>query len=348
MAGNFTHLACMVILVAGGEIAAQDSTQWVVYDGHDGPGKGKHIVFVTGDEEYRSEEGMPQLARILAQRHGFRCTVLFAVNPESGEIDPDFSHNIPGLQALDGADLMVIFTRFRDLPDEQMKHIVAYVDAGRPIVGLRTATHAFHTKEYKTYQRYDFRSKEWPDGFGRQILGETWIAHHGAHGSESARGIIARDAAGHPIVRGIKDGDIWDPSDVYTVRLPMMPDVRPIIMGQVLAGMTPDDEPLGPKTDKEGKIIDKNDPMMPVAWIRELPTKSSKLQRVFATTLGTSQGFTREGTRRLLVNACYWAVGLEDKIRPDSNVALVGKYEPSPFGFGGYKKGIKPADHRAK
>ncbi len=54
----------------------RDSEPWVVYAGQDGPGQGKHIVFVTGDEEYRSEEGMPQLARILATRHGFRCTVV--------------------------------------------------------------------------------------------------------------------------------------------------------------------------------------------------------------------------------------------------------------------------------
>src|SRR2546423_3964388 len=93
---------------------------WVVSEGTEGPGKGKHIVLVSGDEEYRSEEALPQLAKILAKHHGFKCTVLFAINPDDGTIDPKNTHNIPGLEALDHADLMVIFTRFRDLPDEQM------------------------------------------------------------------------------------------------------------------------------------------------------------------------------------------------------------------------------------
>jgi len=324
----------------------RDSEPWVVYAGQDGPGQGKHIVFVTGDEEYRSEEGMPQLARILATRHGFRCTVLFVIDPATGEIDPQVVDNIPGLEALGTADLMVIFTRFRDLPDEQMKHIVDYVDSGRPIVGLRTATHAFHIGKKKAYQHYDFRSTSWSGGFGRQVLGETWISHHGGHGTESTRGIIAEAAAAHPILRGIKDGDIWDPSDVYTVRLPMLEGIRPLVMGQVLAGMTPDDKPLGPRTTDDGKVIDKNDPMMPLAWIRSHTSKSGRKGRVFSTTLGTSQGFTSEGTRHLLVNACYWAVGIEDEIRPDLNVDIVGQYQPSRFGFAAHKKGVKPIDLR--
>lgn len=340
--------SCLILAVFCGPAQVRADDAWVTYAGHDGAGVGKHIVFVTGDEEYRSEEGMPQLARILAKRHGFRCTVLFAIDPATGMINPDVSDNIPGLEALDNADLMVIFTRFRDLPDDQMKHIVDYVDSGRPIVGLRTATHAFHFRKHKTYARYDYGSKEWPQGFGRQILGETWINHHGAHGTESARGIIAPGAADHPILRGIKDGDVWDPSDVYGVRLPMLDGIRPLVLGQVLAGMSPDDPPVPPRTAADGKVVDKNDPMMPVAWIRTHESKSGKNGRVFATTLGTSQAFTRAGTRRLLVNACYWAVGLEDHISAGSNVDLVGVYEPTSFGFKGYTKGVTPQDHRAK
>src|ERR1700688_41132 len=104
---------------------------------------GKHIVLISGDEEYRSEETLPQLAKILATHHGFKCTVLFAIDLKDGTINPNETHNIPGLEALKTADLMVIFTRFRDLPDEQMKYIVDYVESGKPVVGLRTATHAF-------------------------------------------------------------------------------------------------------------------------------------------------------------------------------------------------------------
>src|ERR1700754_3843157 len=111
--------------------ALAQEKQFVVYEGGDGPGKGKHIVLISGDEEYRSEESLPQLGKILAKHHGFKCTVLFAVDPKTGEIAPEVVDNIPGLAALDDADLMIIATRFRNLPDEQMKHIVDYLDKGK-------------------------------------------------------------------------------------------------------------------------------------------------------------------------------------------------------------------------
>ncbi len=104
---------------------------------------------------------------------------------------------------------MIIATRFRDLPDEQMKEIVDYVESGRPMIGMRTATHAFSIKGAKKYARYSYNSKEWAGGFGRQVLGETWVNHHGSHGKEGTRGLIAPGAESHPILKGIKDGDIW-------------------------------------------------------------------------------------------------------------------------------------------
>src|SRR5437879_1537469 len=225
-----------VLLLLGA--SAQAADPWLVLEGGGGPGKGKHIVLVSGDEEYRSEEALPQLGKILAKWHGFKCTVLFAIDPSDGTINPNVS-NIPGLEALDSADLMVIFTRFRDLPDEQMKHIVDYLEAGKPIVGIRTATHAFNIKPAKTYSKYSYNygGKDYEQGFGRQILGETWISHHGKHGSQSTRGIIAKGQENHPILRGIKDGDIWGPTDVYGVRLPLPGDSQPLVLGQILTGM---------------------------------------------------------------------------------------------------------------
>src|SRR5687767_6210573 len=191
--GFFVFFACAFLCGDPADVRAAG----VVYDGFDGPGKGKHIVLVAGDDEYRSEEALPQLGKILARHHGFKCTVLFAIEdgreiPMSGgkspnlvrtavgEINPNIS-NIAGLEALASADLMVIFTRFRDLPDEQMKHIVDYLDAGKPIVGIRTATHAFNVPAGKTYAKfsYNYAGKDYEQGFGRQILGETWISHHG-------------------------------------------------------------------------------------------------------------------------------------------------------------------------
>jgi hypothetical protein len=328
-------LLCAAIL--GLSSAARGEEQWIVMEGTSGPGLGKHVVLVSGDEEYRSEETIPQLAKILAVRHGFKCTVLFAIDPADGTINPDVRHNIPGLEALDQAELAVFFLRFRDLPDEQMKHVVDYVQSGRPIIGLRTSTHAFDIPDGNTYSRWSWKSKEWDGGFGRQVLGETWVAHHGHHGKESTRGLVAPGQESHPILRGIRDGDAWGPTDVYAVRLPLPEGSTPVLMGQVLSGMTADSTPVdGPK----------NSPMMPIAWMRTYTPEGGQPARVFTTTMGASQDLKSEGTRRLLVNACYWAVGLEDRIRADSSVGIVGTFDPLPFGFGTSKKGLRPADHR--
>jgi hypothetical protein len=332
-------LCCLALAVAAAltslaEVRAENLYPWVVYDGASGPGKGKRIVLVSGDEEYRSEEGLPQLGKILAVHHGFQATVLFSVDPKTGEINPNERNNIPGLEALDRADLLILLTRFRDLPDDQMKHIADYVESGRPIVALRTATHAFDVPEGKTFDRYGWRSKEWDGGFGRQVLGETWINHHGHHGKQSTRGIIVSGMRNHPIVRGIRDGDIWVPTDVYAVRLPLPKDCRPLVLGQVLNGMHPTDPP---ETGKQ------NQPMMPIAWIKTYQAPSGKTARIFTTTMGASQDLASEGLRRLLVNACYWTLGMEDKITPRSNVAIVGSFHPTPFGFGKFTRKIKPS-----
>src|SRR5215467_10870735 len=136
------YLVAGIVIVGLSSGIAARAKDWVVYEGKAGPGHGKHIVFLTGDEEYRSEEGLPMLAKILAVRHGFKCTVLFPINPADGTIDPTTLTNIPGLEALDSADLCVMSLRFRELPDQQMKHFVDYLNRGGPIVALRTSTHA--------------------------------------------------------------------------------------------------------------------------------------------------------------------------------------------------------------
>lgn len=296
----------------------------------------KNIVLISGDEEYRSEELLPQLAKILAAHHWFRCTVLFAIDKKDGTINPDEVTNIPGLEALDSADLMVILTRFRDLPDSQMKHILDYVESGKPIVGLRTATHAFQLKSSKTYANYTWNA---PDGgFGRRVLGETWIAHHGEHGEQSTRGVFNAAEARHPVLSGIRDGELWSKTDVYQTRLPLPGDSNVLVYGQVLSGMNPKDPPAPAKA--------LNDPMMPIAWVKTYQGTSGKTARIFTTTLGTSEDLLVEADRRLFVNAVYWALGLESKIRPRSNVSLVGDYHPHPFGFGGSVKGLTLEDLR--
>lgn len=327
------------ILAAGASVSsALADDAWISFPGGEGSGKGKRIVLVGGDEEYRSEECLPQLAKILSKHHGFACVVLFAIDPTTGEINPDVNNNIPGLEALKTADLMIIATRFRNLPDEQMQHVVDYVESGRPVIGMRTATHAFNIPGGKKFSKYSWTSddKSYEQGFGRQVLGETWISHHGNHGSQSTRGLIAKGQERNPILKGIKDGEIWGPTDVYGVRLPQPDGITPVVMGQVVQGMKPTDPPT------EGA---QNSPMMPVAWTKTYKSESGKVGRVFTTTMGSSTDLENEGVRRLLVNATFWALGLEDKITDRLNVGIVGDFKPSPFKFGGYVKGKKPADY---
>ena len=322
--------AVAVVCLSGSRVKAEDAP--IVYEGKEGPGAGKHIVLVTGDEEYRSEESMPQLAKILAVHHGFKCTVLFALHKESGQIDPLVVDNIPGLATLESADLMVLFLRFRELPDAQMKYIVDYTNSGKPIVGLRTSTHAFrYRKQGSPYAKYSFRSKEFDGGYGRQVLGETWINHYGHHQRESTRGVVAKGMEDHPIVQGCED--IWGPSDVYGITT-LTGDSKPLVMGEVLVGMDPKDKP---NTNKKP---------VPVVWLKTYTGTQGKASRVFMTTMGHGDDLKSEGFRRLLVNGCYWGLGMEGKIPARSKVDIVGTYEPFPIGFGGFKKGLKPADHK--
>ncbi len=322
-------IAAMICLF-GERIKAEP---WVVFEGKEGPGKGKHIVFLIGDEEYRSEDSMPQLAKILAVHHGFKCTVLFAINKETGEIDPQTLDNIPGLEALEKADLMVMFLRFRELPDDQMKYIIDYTNSGKPIVGLRTSTHAFNYVKHKDspYAKYSFNNKELDGGYGRQVFGETWISHYGNHQRESTRGLIVKGMGNEFIARGIDD--IWGESDVYGLTT-LTGDCKPLVMGQVLSGMNPDDKP---NPDKR---------LVPVAWTKTYTGEKGKTARVFTTTMGHSFDLFSEGFRRLLVNACYWGLEMEDKIPAKSKVDFVGQYDPNKIGMGKHKKGLKPSDHK--
>ena len=325
------------------------STLWVNYDGNEGPGKGKHIVFVSGDEEYRSEEALPQLAKILSTHHGFKSTVLFAQNPEKpGIIDPNYLNNIPGLEALKTADLMVIFTRFRELPDEQMQHIEDYLKSGKPVIGIRTATHAFNIKDSTSkWTHYDnFYSAEgdpWDGGFGRLVLGEKWISHHGHHKHQSTRGIIDPEATDHPITTSLEDGDLWGPTDVYGVRMPLPGDAKPIIRGQVINrpgefdesdaffGMRPTDSEVASSNPAREASGNPNDPMMPVAWTKSYQLPGGQLGQAFAATIGSSTDMVSDGVRRMYVNAAYYLLGMD--VPANANVSIVGEYNPSPYSF---------------
>jgi type 1 glutamine amidotransferase len=323
----------LLLLLVAFPVFAKD---WVEYEAKQGPGKGKHILLLSGDEEYRSEEALPMLGKILAVRHGFKCTVLFPISPADGTIDPNNQTNIPGFDKVKEADLIVLFFRFRELPDEQMKHFVDYVNAGKPLLAIRTSTHAFDYKRNKSspYAKYGWQSKDWQGGFGQQVLGDTWVSHHGDHGKQSARGIINKDQREHPVLRGVED--IWGPTDVYGI-IHLPPEAKVLVYGQVLEGMKPTDKPV------EGK---KNDPMMPMIWTRDYKAESGKTSRTLTSTIGAASDLESEGLRRLFVNASFWLTDLP--VPPKANVDYVGEFKPTFFGFNKGKKGVKPADHELK
>lgn len=301
---------------------------WLTFPAGQGAGHGKKVVLIAGDEEYRSEESLPMLADLLSKKHGFHCSVLFPIHPETGTVDPNYGRNIPGTHLLEDADLMIIATRFRHLPDWQMKPIVDFVERGGAVIGLRTATHAFNYPgdSDSPYKDWSFNSGKWPGGFGQQILGDTWVSHHGNHKVEATRGVVAPGAGDSTLLKGVDN--VFGPSDVYGItHLPK--DAQVLLLGQVLTGMNPTDAPV------EGN---KNDPMMPLAWTRVIPRDNGSANRVFCTTMGASVDLANEGLRRLVVNACYWATGLEDAIPAKSDVEIEGKYEPTFYGF-------HPGDH---
>ena len=302
----------------------------IVYEGSPGPGNGKHIVFVTGDEEYRSEESMPQLAKIAARRLGFKCTVLFAVNKKDGTIDPMTLDNIPGLEALDTADLMVMFLRFRRLPPRQMKHILDYINSGKPMISLRTNTHPFNYPQGHQFQQWNWQAKD--GGFGGRVLGQTWINHHGDHYGTSTRAIVVPEQAGHAVFRGVNKS-FWCPSDVYGT-LPLIGQCTTLVMGEVTEGKTPQGKP------QKGKA------RMPLVWTKTYTGNGGRAARVLTTTMGHSSDLKSEDLRRLLINGCFWCMGLEDKIPAKANVDFVGEYNPSGIGGGKCKKGVKPSDHK--
>lgn len=327
-------LACILSVLSLATVAQSTAKQWISYTGREGAGKGKNIVLISGEEEYRSEESFPMLARILSERYGFNTTVLFSQDPATGEINPDMQTNIPGMQHLQKADLIIICMRFRELPDAQMRYFDEYLKSGKPIVALRTSTHAFQYSRNKTgrYAKYDWQSKApgWKQGFGRTVLGETWVAHHGDHGVEGTRALVNGLQENHPALKGVKD--VWGFTDVYTVS---SLDARSTVLLYGLSTQALD--PASPPNY--------NKSIMPIAWTRDYVGEAGKHSRIFTTTLGSSVDLQNEDLRRMIVNASFWGLGMENKIADKANVDPVGNYQPIMFGFGKYKKGMKPADY---
>lgn len=305
--------------------------RWLTYDGGDGPGRGKHVVLVAAEQEYRSEQSMPMLAKVLATHHGFHCTVLFA--QKDGLVDPTQKtriedkavvHDVPGLEHLASADLLILFSRFLTLPKDQLACVLDYLDSGKPILALRTANHGF-LGEFP----YEVGGKR--VRFGEDVLGGTFLGHHGNWHADSTRAYAEPTQREHPILRGVSD--VWGPSDVYRtypVGGGLPAGCTALLHGQPLVGRQPGD---APNKDKEP---------LPVAWTKTWTGNRGKTARVFQFTMGSGADFQNEGVRRVTVNAAYWCLGLEDAITADRSVAIVGPYQPLDTGFDYAKLGVMP------
>lgn len=311
---------------------AESGIGWVSYPAGDGPGAGKHVVLLAGDEEYRSEEALPMLAKILSARHGFKCTVLFSADPD-GTINPNLGTSLGKPETLDSADAIILSLRFRKWPDEAMKHFDDAIQRGIPVIGLRTSTHAFQLPATSDFKQYN--------NFGKAVLGEKWISHWGKHKGEATRGVMEPPAKESPLLRGVED--VFGDSDVYEA---YPPDDAVILMrGQVLEGMEPGDPPAAreKKRASDGQMQDINTPMMPVAWTREVKNSSGKTNKVLCTTLGAATDLASEDLRRLVVNGVYWGLAIE--VPEKADVTVVGDFKPSDYSFNGFQKGIKASDH---
>ncbi len=298
--------ACWLFAVAGSAAAADTLVLEPKVD------SGKHIVLVAGDEEYRSEESMPMLAKILSQKHGFKCTVVFAWSQDGKYIDPNNQQGLRGLAALDSADLMIIGTRFRRPSEDQAVHITKFMDAGKPVIGIRTATHAFNGGD-------KFGGKIGFGEWGRKILGEQWVSHHGGHKRQGGRGVIEADNADHPILNSVKD--VFVQSDIYGV-IHLTDEDKILLRGAVTESLDPTSKNIeGPK----------NDPMQPFAWLHAYTSPAGASGQSFCTTGGASVDFLSDDLRRLIVNAAYHLTGRE--VPAEADVEFVDSFKPSFYGF---------------
>ncbi|MCD9023714.1 ThuA domain-containing protein [Cohnella silvisoli] len=245
--------------------------------------EGRRIVFVCGEDEYESERTMPLLAHMIEELHGAEVTVLKAYP------DPASANDIPGLEALRSADLAIFYIRFRELPEQQFAYIREYLEAGKPVVGFRTSTHAFRYAE-------DHPLAKWNDGFGIDVLGAPWIRHFGHSSTTDVS--VAWGAEDHPILRGVPDRFTCR-SWLYQV-LPYPPEGATLLLNG--HAVNPEDN---------GWSMTEHTPRIhPITWTR----KHFGGGRVFTTTMGHPDDFEIPAFERLITNGIYWALGYEQRI----------------------------------
>ena len=257
------------------------------------PAKKPYIVFVSGDHEYSSEETFPILAKELETKYGFKTTVLKSSPDENSE------ENIPGLEALEKADVAVFFLRWRRLPKEQLQHIENYLQSGKPIVAFRTTTHAFNYPKGHELEKWN--------AFAVDYLGGPpgWGNGHTHYGHLSTTGVSMIPAAKqHPILTGIP-ATFHVASWLYLVRPKYPPaDAEILLMGKSVNPNKPD-------------AIEN-----PVAWT----WKNKAGAKVFMTTLGHPDDFKEEAMQRLVINGIHWAAGKKVPKKWAGKMAMEVKY----------------------
>jgi type 1 glutamine amidotransferase len=219
-----------------------------------------HVVLVAYEDEYHAAETLPRFARQLRNRFGHRCTVL---QGEQGT-------GIAGLEQLATADVLVLYVRRHPLPKEQMAMIRRYLEAGKPLVALRTSSHAFSPRG-----QTPAGLEAWPE-FDRDVLGGNYHDHYKA----GPRTVItaAPIAAGGPLLTGIQFGRWNSTASLYKVS-PLASGTTKLLTGTC------------------------GDHVEPVAW-----TNTYHGGRVFYTSLGDVQDFQTPQFHALLINAIHWVM----------------------------------------
>jgi len=227
-----------------------------------------HIVFVIAEGEYKTRETLPTFAKKYLEKD-FRCTFCFAEG-DSG----DDRNDVPGLEALYDADLLVLSMRRRALPVTQMDHLERFIRSGRPIVGIRVSVVPFQVREKIPPGHVGWRD------FDREVLG---CQYHGYDGQSRKIGCdvwTLPDAAKHPILANVKPARFHSPSWIYRQQ-PLAESVT-ILMNGRWSEAAPEE---------------------PVAW-----TNTYNGGRVFYTTLGHPDDFEIESFNQLLLGGIRWAL----------------------------------------
>ncbi len=228
--------------------------------------KRPRVVFISAESEYDSAKTLPEFAHELEMKYGLCCDILQGSTEKTGEE----RNHITGMEALTNADLAIVFARRRAFPAEQMKYFLHYLSRGKPLIGLRTASHAFDTRSNTPAGHVEWHT------FDHEVLGGNYHGHHG-RGPECTIAIAA-GAERHPILAGVQTPFTGNGS-LYEVR-PLAKTTTPLLLGAI-----PNEEPE------------------PMAW-----TNSYQRSRIFYTSLGHPDDFKNEQFRQLLVNAVFWAM----------------------------------------